>query len=56
MDLRVLFSSPIQKLNSALVQSEIAVAAQRNPDNLPQQNLHGLVSRVQRFHPGMFLK
>ena len=32
MDLRVLFSSPSQKLDFALAQSEVAVATGRNPD------------------------
>jgi len=40
MDLRVLFSSPSQKLDFALAQSDIARATQRNPD---KQLLHATV-------------
>lgn len=32
MDLRVLFSSPSQKLEFDLTQSDIAIATRRNPD------------------------
>jgi DNA-directed RNA polymerase specialized sigma24 family protein len=40
LDLRVLFSSPSQKLDFALAQSDFAIATQRNPD---KERLHATV-------------